>query len=257
MHAPFPAVDLEQRWKAVRVHIAKGDQAKAKAEQHHIAAGQHLAALKAEHSGTWAEWEALVKEKAGIGKSRASELMQIADGRTTVEKVRADAARRVMKHAKSSPLANGESRALAKPDMPTEAEAEERYQETLLDQACLFLKSMTDETRQRFFAYVNLAEQPENNDLAILRNPITRAWCKATNKQRREFALEYEELIAGFAEEERRRLPHAEPRRLQRPADDLDETKIDTDSAPSAENSPPIDNYPDLPHCLDRNKVPA
>jgi hypothetical protein len=70
-------------------------------------------------------------------------------------------------------------------------------------------------------------EQPENNDLEILSNPITRAWCKATNKQRREFALEYKELIAGFVEEEQRRHPHAEPRRFQRPANDLN-TKIET-----------------------------
>src|SRR5262249_18760319 len=50
-----------------------------------------------------------LKTKIGIGKSRASELMQIADGTKTVEKLRADTARRVMKHAKSSPLANGEN----------------------------------------------------------------------------------------------------------------------------------------------------
>ena len=79
----------EQRWKAVRAHIAKGDKAKDKAEQHYIAAGEQLKTLKAEHDGTWAEWEALVKEKAGIGKSRASELMQIADGTKTVEQSRA------------------------------------------------------------------------------------------------------------------------------------------------------------------------
>jgi hypothetical protein len=32
----------EQRWRAVKAHIAKGDKAKDKAEQHYIAAGQHL-----------------------------------------------------------------------------------------------------------------------------------------------------------------------------------------------------------------------
>jgi len=39
MHAPFPTT--EQRWKAVRAHIAKGDQAKAKAEQANARAEQH------------------------------------------------------------------------------------------------------------------------------------------------------------------------------------------------------------------------
>ena len=32
-------------------HIAKGDKAADKAEQHYIAAGQHLKQLKAEHDG--------------------------------------------------------------------------------------------------------------------------------------------------------------------------------------------------------------
>lgn len=38
--------------------------------------------------------------------------------------------------------------------MPTAEEAEESYQETLYDQACLFLESMTGETRRRFFAHI-------------------------------------------------------------------------------------------------------
>src|SRR5262249_23838280 len=42
----------------------------------------------------WAESESLVKTKAGIGKSRASELMLIADGTKTPEQVRADTAER-------------------------------------------------------------------------------------------------------------------------------------------------------------------
>src|SRR5262245_9595182 len=77
----------------IKARIAKGDKAKDKADQHYIAAGQYLKTLKAEHDeggGTWAEWEALLKEKIGIGKSRASELMAIADGTKTVENVAAD-----------------------------------------------------------------------------------------------------------------------------------------------------------------------
>lgn len=38
--------------------------------------------------------------------------------------------------------------------MPTFEEAEESHQQTLLDQACLFLERMTGETRQRFFAHI-------------------------------------------------------------------------------------------------------
>jgi hypothetical protein len=74
----------------IRTHIAKGDRCKEKAEQHYIAAGQHLRTLKAEHKGSWSEWEELIKNKIGIGKSRASELMQIADGTKTAESVASD-----------------------------------------------------------------------------------------------------------------------------------------------------------------------
>jgi hypothetical protein len=101
----------EQLIKTIKAHIAKGDKAKDKAEQHYIAAGQHLKTLKAEHGGSWAEWEALLKDKIGIGKSRASELMQIADGTKTVEQVRTETAERTAKTRalQSSPLRSGEN----------------------------------------------------------------------------------------------------------------------------------------------------
>jgi hypothetical protein len=79
---------------AIKAHIAAGDKHTSKAKDHYIAAGQYLAALKKEHTGTWAEWEALLRTKVGIGKSRASELMQIADGCKTVEGVAADRRKR-------------------------------------------------------------------------------------------------------------------------------------------------------------------
>lgn len=97
--------------KTIKALIAKGDAAAKKSADFYIAAGQHLKTLKTLHDGqggTWKEWEVLVKEKCGIGKSRASELMRIADGTKTVEDTRAETAKRVMKHSKSSPLANGE-----------------------------------------------------------------------------------------------------------------------------------------------------
>jgi hypothetical protein len=84
-------------FNTVKVLIEKGDKAKAKSEQFYIAAGQHLKTLKTEHTGNTAEWEALLKEKCGIGKSRAYELMKIADGRATVEEVRAEKAESVRK----------------------------------------------------------------------------------------------------------------------------------------------------------------
>jgi hypothetical protein len=95
--------------RTIKALVSKGDKAKEKAEQFYIAAGQHLKTLKKNYSKSWAEWELLLREKCKLGTSRASELMQIADGRKTVEQIRANTAKRVMKHSESSPLANGES----------------------------------------------------------------------------------------------------------------------------------------------------
>jgi hypothetical protein len=88
--------------QAIKVHIAKGDKAADKADQHYRSAGQHLKTLKATHGGSWAEWEELLKTKVGIGKSRASELMRIADGTKTVEQVRAEGAERKAKERAKS-----------------------------------------------------------------------------------------------------------------------------------------------------------
>jgi hypothetical protein len=74
----------------IKAHIAAGDKATQKANDHYISAGQHLATLKREHAGSWAEWEALLKSKVGVSTGRASELMQIADGRKTLAELRAD-----------------------------------------------------------------------------------------------------------------------------------------------------------------------
>ena len=74
----------------IKAHIAEGDKATQKGQDHYIAAGQHLATLKKEHAGNWAEWETLLKIKIGISTGRASELMQIADGRKTLAELRAE-----------------------------------------------------------------------------------------------------------------------------------------------------------------------
>jgi hypothetical protein len=95
--------------REIKARIAAGDKARDKADQHYIAAGLRLKELKNAHTGTWAEWEELLKDKVGIGKSRASELMQIADGRKTVEGVREETYQRKIEHRQSSPFRNGEA----------------------------------------------------------------------------------------------------------------------------------------------------
>jgi hypothetical protein len=110
----YVSLNESQLVRTIKAHIAKGDHAAEKSEQHYISAGQHLKTLKSQHEdagGTWAQWESILREKIGIGKSRASELMQIADGRKTVERVRTETAERTAKTRalRSSPLRSGEN----------------------------------------------------------------------------------------------------------------------------------------------------
>jgi hypothetical protein len=106
------SIDDEARLiRSIKAHIAKGEQYHERGDQHFISAGLELKQLKAEHAGTWAEWEELLKTKIGIGKSRASELMQIADGTKTVEGIREATAEKVrqIRARKSSPVRTGEN----------------------------------------------------------------------------------------------------------------------------------------------------
>lgn len=76
----------DQRWNRAKAHITKPTTIISPP-------GLLLKELKAEHDGrggSWIEWETKMKEKAGIHKSRASELMAIADGTKTAESVVAD-----------------------------------------------------------------------------------------------------------------------------------------------------------------------
>jgi len=107
-------IDDNPRWRAAKAFIAKADRAQTRADDLYISAGRHLIALKAEHDdcgGTFDEWEVLLKEQVGIGKSRASELMQIADGTKTVEGVREATAKKVrqIRARKFSPVRTGEN----------------------------------------------------------------------------------------------------------------------------------------------------
>src|SRR5262245_11753841 len=86
----------------VRAHIRKGEQAKERATQNHkksedhfIAAGRYLGMLKATYAPTWPQWEAILKIKVKLSTGRASELMQLADGRKDIQQIRDGTAQRV------------------------------------------------------------------------------------------------------------------------------------------------------------------
>jgi hypothetical protein len=105
-----PTTETQALISTIKAHISAGDKAQDKAQRHYIAAGQHLKQLKAEHDGhdgTWAEWEALLKA-VGISTGRASELMQIADGRKTADGLAVANTTRSKRHRSS--LRNEEAR---------------------------------------------------------------------------------------------------------------------------------------------------
>jgi hypothetical protein len=79
------------------------------------------------------------------------------------------------------------------PEMPTQAEAEESYQETLYEQACLLLDEMAGATRQRFFAYLTAAYGD-----AIVERCLSLLMAM-TKDQRAQFFAKYTELSAARA----------------------------------------------------------
>jgi len=111
--ADLRRLSTAQLARAVRVLIDKGDHAADKAEQFYKAAGVHLRKLKEDRKSVDVKgictWEEFVKERCGISRSRADTLIMLADGRTTLEKVRADRAESVRKvrAQQQSPLRSG------------------------------------------------------------------------------------------------------------------------------------------------------
>jgi len=95
--------------KAINALGVKLKHAEAKVEQYQTAIGQHVKAIKLVSPD---DWENIVRAECNLGRSRAYELLAIADGTKTVEQVRAAGAKRVREHEErkkiSRPLANGQ-----------------------------------------------------------------------------------------------------------------------------------------------------
>jgi len=89
----------------IRAHVRKGDAAKERAaqnhkksEDHYIAAGRYLTELKNHYSQSWAHWESILTIDVKISTGRASELMQLADGRKDLQQIRDEKAKSVAQH---------------------------------------------------------------------------------------------------------------------------------------------------------------
>ncbi len=95
--ASLTAKNLKAAGKEIVAHITAGDQAKDKAVEHYKAAG--LLLLDVSNNKHPKDFTAfLTRSCAGLGRSRAYELMQMAGGRKTVEQIRADTKKRVDRH---------------------------------------------------------------------------------------------------------------------------------------------------------------
>jgi hypothetical protein len=158
----------------IKAHIAKGDKAAEKAEQHYIAAGQHLKRLKAAHTGTWDEWETLLKAEIGIGKSRASELMQISDGTKTLKRIRADTAKRTADAKARLKLSASSGESVDDPEASAEA------------MKTAFAADEVDQAAQPELHACDPADTTAPQ-VPLDANPICHAWRLASNEERAEF----------------------------------------------------------------------
>jgi hypothetical protein len=118
MTSQLPVPALCQTIKAL---VQKGDRAHEKAKQFYIAAGKYLVELK-ERKPAGITWETFLNDNGmKIGRRRADELIQIADGRTTVDTIKERNNQAKSKHRLAFRNAKGNSRSLT----VTESEEDE------------------------------------------------------------------------------------------------------------------------------------
>src|SRR5262249_50929948 len=161
---------VQHHVQAINALVTKLERAEEKIEQYQRSIGQHIKAVKAARPD---DWEDIVKVECDLGRSRAYELMAIADGTKTVAEVRAA----TNKRAKAS---QAKTRRLARPlisgqPAPTEsAEDDESFLDDEGGYAAVDYKTASISTRTRGFIW-----RAEQSALAARRDhlegiPITR-----------------------------------------------------------------------------------
>jgi hypothetical protein len=252
--------EVEHVIGSIKALIAKGEKAAAKAEQFFIAAGQHLKTLKANHAGSWAEWELLLKERVKISTGRASELMQIADGRKTVDEVRAGKAES-MKRVRSSP--RGEDKPT--PTAPATAQDDDDDARVEADrQQCVALYEKVKAAEQAAAAYrTQKAGHGWSVRLLQCQREVEKIGAEFANgtatlsdKGRDEvahFARHLADAARALADRIKSSavLAGLEPDAVERSAE-----RRKTEAAEAEMTAGAVDDYPDLPATLDR-RVPA
>jgi hypothetical protein len=98
-HVYSPAqAGLSHHIQSINALIERLRRAEIKVEQYQVSIGRHIAAIKTARPD---DWEDVVKTECNLSRSRAYELMAIADGSKTIEQTRDQANARKIKHRKS------------------------------------------------------------------------------------------------------------------------------------------------------------
>jgi hypothetical protein len=178
--------DVQEHVRKINVLVEKVNQGEDKIEQYYRSIGQHIAAIKSAKPN---DWLTIVDTECKLKKTRAYDLLAIANGTKTVEQVRGATALRVRESRKKEiPLRSGKDAPVeASPartatgngqvpiDMKErmaeldaketvkEVEAaisvaekgnQESHQAALYKQACKLVSTMNTTTRENFIAYL-------------------------------------------------------------------------------------------------------
>ena len=177
-----PAIVMTEREHLVRAiqdglrkiekHQEKIQEEENKLDEREVEVGVALKALKAQKPNG-IKWEQYLEDCGiEIHRSRADQLIRIADGRTTVEEERADTAERTAKSRADLPLRSGES--ACEPEASAEAM---RAQFATLDAETECVIAPED----------NKVEHAIKERGVVNANPLVAAWANANPKLRSEF----------------------------------------------------------------------
>jgi hypothetical protein len=105
MNAVTPVeMSTDDLGKHIRARIVQGDKAAGKAEDHYTAAGIHLKEARERIAKEGGSFDDFLKQY-DIGRSRAYDLLAVADGKKTFAGIRAKAAERAARHAEKNRVA--------------------------------------------------------------------------------------------------------------------------------------------------------
>jgi len=99
------SISVGEHCRRINALADKLANAERKIEEYQRSIGQHIAAIKAVRPN---DWEKIVKAKCKLGRSRAYELLAIADGTKTVKQTRAEKAGSV-RRLRARPLRSGQT----------------------------------------------------------------------------------------------------------------------------------------------------